>query len=402
MYQRIGPAAYKKDLGNTIALCAALGNPQNAFKSIHVAGTNGKGSTCHMLASALQENGYKTGLYTSPHLLDFRERIKVDGEMASQEFVCQFVETIRAELETIKPSFFEITVVMSFAWFREQKVDIAIIETGLGGRLDSTNVIIPELSIITNIGYDHTDMLGESLNEIAAEKAGIIKPNVPVIIGEFQAEVFKVFSDKAREFDAKIIRTYLKQPMDFTTDLQGVYQQKNLRTAVTSLNHLQKLGWSLSGEKNQNGLNRVAENTGLNGRWQIMSTKPIVICDTGHNAEGMLDITEQLKNEEYRKLHFVLGMVSGKNSKRVLSLLPKKATYYFCQPKVPRAMDVEELKMKSSEFELEGNIFPSVALAFSSANESSRENDLIFIGGSTFVVADFLSFLKKSENLDFN
>ncbi|MCB9263269.1 MAG: bifunctional folylpolyglutamate synthase/dihydrofolate synthase [Flavobacteriales bacterium] len=399
MYQRIGSAAYKKDLTNTLALCEVLGNPHHSFKTIHVAGTNGKGSCSHSLASVFQENGYKTGLYTSPHLIDFRERIKVDGQLVSEEFVVDFVAKIAPHIESIKPSFFEITVAMAFAYFADQKVDVAIIETGLGGRLDSTNVITPEVSLITNIGFDHTDMLGETLPEIAAEKAGIIKPNVPVVIGEHQPEVEHVFIEKARSVHASlIVASEVVNANGYTTDLKGIYQKKNMVSVLATVMVLRQNGWKLDSAKIKSGLQNVVKNTGLLGRWQTIQNYPKVVCDTGHNAEGIGYIVEQLASEKYGKLHIVFGQVVGKDPRKVLKLLPKNATYYFCQPSVIRALDVNELAEIAKSENLKGSLYPEVSEAHKAALEAANENDFIFVGGSTFVVADLLSYLGNIDS----
>lgn len=343
MYQRVGNAAYKKDLNNTLALCEALGNPQHKFKSIHVAGTNGKGSVSHMLASIFQENGYSTGLYTSPHLLDFRERIKINGETVSEEFVIQFVKQIKPHLEAIKPSFFEITVAMAFHYFAESKVDIAIIETGLGGRLDSTNVVNPELSVITNIGMDHTDMLGTTLTAIAGEKAGIIKPNVACVIGEMHPETKSVFDKKAAEVGAPIsyAQELITSEEVWPSDLVGDYQKANIRTVMASVKVLSQTNWKLDAAKE--AIMHVVRNTGLLGRWQTIQSNPKVVCDTGHNKDGLQYIVKQLANQEYKKLHIVFGQVVGKDTSETLEILPKQAVYYFCKPSVIRGLSEVEL-----------------------------------------------------------
>jgi len=394
MYQRVGPAAYKKDLGNTIALCSALGNPQHTFKSVHIAGTNGKGSTSHMIASVLQANGYSTGLYTSPHLLDFRERIRVDGQMVTEEFVIDFVDRIREQLETIKPSFFEITVAMAFDWFKHREVEIAVVETGLGGRLDSTNILLPELSVITNIGYDHMDMLGESLTQIASEKAGIIKSGVPVVIGEKQDEIHRVFLDRAIDVGSKLVVADQSQISLYQTDLKGSYQSKNLQTTLKSIEVLTNLGWQIESDKVAKGLSNVVESTGLLGRWQITSNHPLTICDTGHNAEAFSFITEQLKEQKYNQLRIVFGAVAGKDLNKVLSLLPQEATYYFCQPSIPRALNALELTNLAKHHYLQGKTYESVYEASKAALSESEQDDLIYIGGSTFVVADYLQSIQ--------
>jgi dihydrofolate synthase / folylpolyglutamate synthase len=397
MYQRVGPAAYKKDLSNTLALCKALGNPHKKLQCIHVAGTNGKGSTAHMLASVLQENGIKTGLYTSPHLLDFRERIRINGDCVTEIFVVDFVTKVKDAMEDLKPSFFEITVAMAFHYFAEEKVDIAVIETGLGGRLDSTNVITPLLSVITNIGLDHTDMLGDTLELIAGEKAGIIKKAIPVIIGERHNETDKVFIETAEKLKAPITfaEDVIAPNKIWQTDLLGYYQMYNVRTAMAALIELNNLGLNLDIKKCRRGISKVAENTGLMGRWQIIQEAPKVICDTGHNAEGLEEIVMQLNNESFETMHIVFGQVAGKETSQVLSLLPNDATYYFCKPSIVRGLDVEQLTASANELELNGQSYPSVMTAYTAALSSAGEADVIFVGGSTFVVADLLQGLNS-------
>ena len=395
MYQRVGPVAYKKDLGNTLALCDALDNPQTRFKSIHVAGTNGKGSCSHILSAVFQANGYKTGLYTSPHLVDFRERIRINGKEVSEHFVIDFVKRIKPQLDNIKPSFFEITVGMAFDYFAQEGVDIAIIETGLGGRLDSTNVILPEACLITNIGLDHTDMLGNTLSQIAAEKAGIIKDLTPVVIGEHQGDISYVFESRAnaKSADLYYAKSLVEEEDLFQTDLLGSYQRKNVRSTMALLNIMLKRGWSLEQDKVRHAYANVASLTGLKGRWQVVSESPRVICDTGHNVEGISELMRQLKGEKYNQLHIVFGQVSGKNSKQVLRLLPKDANYYFCQPSVIRALSVHELNKVAEDAGLEGYVYETVSGAYQAAQEKASEEDVIFVGGSTFVVADFLATL---------
>lgn len=388
MYQRLGKAAYKVDLTNTYELCKFLNNPENKFKSVHVAGTNGKGSTSHMLASILQEAGYKVGLYTSPHLKDFRERVKINGEMISEKEVMTFVKKYKSDFENINLSFFEWTVGLAFDYFAIQQVDIAIIETGLGGRLDSTNVVMPEVSVITNIGIDHTQFLGDTLWKIAIEKAGIIKPTIPVVIGETQQETKNVFLDKAKKE---------KSPIQFAdeliqnipqTDLKGVYQHKNVKTCIAVSNCLIDRGWRISKNNIEVGLQNIVKNTGLLGRWQVLSENPLTICDTGHNEEGVKELVDQIKNMDYNKLHFVFGAVNDKSIDKVLELLPKAALYYFCAAKIPRAMAVKELMAVAEQKGLNGIEYDSVESAFSAAKANAQGNDLIFIGGSTFVVAE--------------
>jgi len=388
MYQRVGKAAYKVDLTNTYALCKLLNNPEHKFKSVHVAGTNGKGSTSHMLASILQEAGYKVGLYTSPHLKDFRERVKINGEMIAEKEVISFVEKYKSDFDNINLSFFEWTVGLAFDYFANQQVDIVIVETGLGGRLDSTNVVIPEVSVITNIGIDHTQFLGDSLGKIAIEKAGIIKSTVPVVIGETQKETKDVFLDKATELKSSIQFADEIIKSTFLTDLKGVYQQKNVKTCLAVTNCLIDKGWSISKNDIEIGLQNVVKNTGLSGRWQVLSEKPLTICDTGHNVEGVKDLVNQIKSMDFNNLHFVFGAVNDKSIDKVLDLLPNSALYYFCEAKIPRAMPVQQLMIEAQQKGLKGKGYESVESAFSAAKLNALVDDLIFIGGSTFVVAE--------------
>lgn len=388
MYQRQGKTAFKKDLTNILAFSKALNFPEKKFRSIHVAGTNGKGSTSHMIASILQEAGYKVGLYTSPHLKDFRERIKMNGEVISEENVVNFIASNQEFLRKHKLSFFEMTVGMAFDYFAKNKVDFAVIEVGLGGRLDSTNIIKPEVSVITNIGLDHTQFLGDTLPEIAFEKAGIIKPNTPLVIGEYQQEVIEVFKNKANQENAKIHIASEEVEESFKTDLKGAYQTKNVKTAVKAVQLLRENGCLISSKNIEKGLLNVVENTGLLGRWQLLSTNPKIICDTGHNREGLQYIFSQLQEEAYNKLHFVLGVVNDKDLTNILPLFPKSATYYFCKPNIPRGLDSEDLKIKASKFNLTGKVYTSVLEALEAAKKNAQANDLIFVGGSTFVVAE--------------
>ena len=388
MYQRLGKAAYKVDLSNTYALCNLLKNPENKFKSVHVAGTNGKGSTSHMIASIFQEAGYKVGLYTSPHLKDFRERVKINGEMISEAAVIAFVKKYQTDFEEINLSFFEWTVGLAFDYFARQKVDIAIIETGLGGRLDSTNVVTPEVAVITNIGIDHTQFLGDTLIKIASEKAGIIKPAIPIIIGETQIETGTVFQNRATELNSPIMFADKEVVNGLETDLKGVYQHKNVKTSIATINCLITNGWSISHEHIKTGLQHVVQNTGLLGRWQVLSEQPLTICDTGHNEEGVKELVSQIENTNYNKLHIVFGAVNDKSVDKVLELLPKKASYYFCAAKIPRAMAVEELVEIANQKGLKGISCFSVKNALALAQQSAKKDDLIFIGGSTFVVAE--------------
>jgi dihydrofolate synthase/folylpolyglutamate synthase len=397
MYQRIGKAAYKANLDNTIALLKALGNPEDAFKNIHIAGTNGKGSTSHMLASIFQEAGYKTGLYTSPHLIDFRERIKIDGKLIPEEEVVEFISSTQKLIEDIQPSFFELTVALAFLYFKKEKVDIAIIETGLGGRLDSTNVIKPELSIITNIGMDHMQFLGNDLISIGREKGGIIKQNTPVVIGHANEELKVLFQDIALSKKAPIIFAEEMQMSHLKSDLLGSYQKQNIQTSVVSASILQKLGWRISEENIQQGLLKVRENTGLAGRWDIIQEQPKVICDTGHNHDGLVQVLHQLQKEKFKQLHIVLGMVNDKEISDIIKLFPPTATYYFCQASVPRSLAVESLYEEAQKVPLSGHCYKSVESAYTAALSMAHKDDLVFVGGSTFVVADLLGFLTSSS-----
>lgn len=413
MFTRIGAAAIKKDLDNTLAMCAQLGNPQNKFKTIHVAGTNGKGSTSHMLAAVLQQAGYKTGLYTSPHLKDFRERIRINGEMVSEEYITSFTEEQQAFIEEISPSFFEVTVAMAFDYFAKEQVDIAIIEVGLGGRSDSTNVITPELSVITNISYDHVNLLGDTLPKIAFEKAGIIKQGIPVVVGERQEETEQVFIDKAASTSSPIIfasdllkvsDTHKEGRLLVTTvkeqenelfknlklDLSGTYQLKNVLTVIQSVRTLNTLGFTIADEAVYQALANTVNLTGLQGRWQLLSENPAVICDTGHNLAGIQEVLENISLTPHKQLHIVIGMLGDKDVTSVLQLLPKNARYYFCQPDLERAMPADELASKAAQSDLRGEVFETVALALSSAKDHAQADDLIFVGGSTFVVAEVL------------
>ena len=360
MYQRQGKTAFKKDLTNILAFSKELEFPEKKFKSIHVGGTNGKGSTSHMIASVLQEAGYKVGLYTSPHLKNFTERIKINGEEVSRDFVIDFVERNKSFLEKQQLSFFEMTVGMAFDYFVSEKVDIAVVEVGLGGRLDSTNIITPEVSVITNIGLDHTQFLGETLPEIAFEKAGIIKPNVPVVIGERQQKVEHVFKEKAAIVNAELIFAS-DSAQNLKSDLLGDYQLKNIQTAVAAIHNLK--GFAVSAAQIEKGLLNVVKNTDLKGRWQILQEAPKVICDTAHNKEGLQITMHQLKKEKYKNLHIVLGVVSDKKLDDVLPIFPKNASYYFCKPNIPRGLSVTELKEKAQEFNLVGEKYISVKLA---------------------------------------
>ncbi len=442
MFQRIGSAAYKNNLDNTIAICKLLGNPENKFKSVHIAGTNGKGSTSHLLASILQSAGYKVGLYTSPHLKDFRERIKINGEMIPQQYVVDFVETYKTDFEHIQPSFFEMTVGLAFDYFVSQKTDIALIEVGLGGRLDSTNVIHPELSIITNISFDHTALLGNTLEKIATEKAGIIKPETPVIIGETQTEIKNIFLEKAKLNNTTLIfadeiykavnlkhvnNDKLLLSMDITppappdlpegeemeahpnppkgreglrsggaiysnlqSELLGFYQQKNIPTVLCAVELLNEKGFNVSEKNIRDGIKNVVTQTGLLGRWQILSQQPLVIADTGHNEAGIKEVLNQINKTPHQQLHFVLGMVNDKEISTILSLLPKDARYYFCAANIPRALKAEDLGKQAKVAGLTGTIYNSVANALVAAKKNANTTDLVFIGGSTFTVAEIV------------
>jgi dihydrofolate synthase/folylpolyglutamate synthase len=390
MYQNLGKTAFKKDLTNSLLLSEHLNFPEKKFASIHVAGTNGKGSTSHMLASILQEAGYKVGLYTSPHLKDFRERIKINGEPIFKDEVVDFISTNASFFDKNKLSFFEMTVGLAFENFARHKVDIAVVEVGLGGRLDSTNIITPVLSVITNIGLDHTQMLGNTLPEIAFEKAGIIKRNIPVVIGEFQEEVHSVFYQKAIETRSDLFLAEQNVTDEYLSDLKGFYQSKNSKTAVRSIKVIQDLGFSVSEFQIKKGLLNVIKNTGLLGRWQILNTSPLTICDTAHNKEGLNYVIKQLLEQEYNSLHIVLGVVNDKDLAEILPLFPKEATYYFCRPSIPRGLDAVDLMKVCSEYDLVGISYSSVKEAYIDAEKNVSTNDLIFIGGSTFVVAEVL------------
>ena len=387
MYQRSGQMAYKADIGNIEYACQRLENPHHKFKSIHIAGTNGKGSTSHMMASILQEAGYKTGLYTSPHLKDFRERIRIDGQMISQEDVLAFVANHKAWFSELGMSFFEMTVALAFNYFAEQKVDIAIIEAGLGGRLDSTNIIMPEISVITNIGFDHTALLGNTLQKIAVEKAGIIKQNTPVLIGRKQKEISHIFEDLATIKNTQI---FYAEDVHYLSDLKGYYQKENISTTYSAIRILEQRGWKISEDNYRNGFLNVQKNTSLLGRWTTLSKRPLTICDTGHNIDGINRIVQQLHDIDFNCLHFVLGVVNDKSIDSILELLPKKAIYYFCQAKIPRAMSAMKLSEKALNTDLKGQTYSSVKDALMAAQSTANNDDLIFIGGSTFTVAEIL------------
>jgi len=416
VFHRVGSAAYKPGLDNIKALCTALGNPQDKLKCIHIAGTNGKGSTSHYLASILQSAGYKNvGLHTSPHLKDFRERIKINGIPVEEKQIVDFVKTHKALIEKLNPSFFEISVAMVFQIFAEARCEIAVIETGLGGRLDSTNILMPLLSVITNISFDHMAFLGDTLPKIAYEKAGIIKPGVPVVIGETHPETKQVFIDKAKEENAPIVfadvvyeashskiisegnKPYLEMNIykqdalflpNLHSELCGLYQLKNIATVLASVDVLNGIGYRINTKGVKNGIANVISQTGLLGRWQTLSTNPLTIADTGHNEAGIREILAQLKTISYKQLHFVIGMVNDKEHHKVLELLPKDAIYYFCKANIPRALDEKELQQLGREHNLHGNIYPTVKEALKAAQAKAQKKDLVLVGGSTFVVAE--------------
>lgn len=391
MYQTQGASAYKKDLTNTILLANHLGNPEKDLKCIHVAGTNGKGSTSHMLASVLQEAGYKVGLYTSPHLKDYRERIKINGKEISKQFVCDFIDANKEFLEQNSLSFFEMSVGLAFQYFKESKTDINIIEVGMGGRLDSTNIITPLVSVITNIGLDHTQFLGNTLEAIAFEKAGIIKRNVPVVIGEYTSETRPVFQSKADEMQSDIYFASELISEVYPSDLIGDYQEHNKKTVLQTLKVLQKTtSFQISEENIKQGLQKVVKNTGLQGRWQQLGANPKIICDTAHNEHGLKIAINQLKKEKFVELHIVLGMVNDKKPKDILPIFPKNAKYYFCKPIISRGLDALVLQKEASEFGLEGKIYNSVSEAYAKAVDNASSDDFIYVGGSTFVVAEIL------------
>ncbi len=414
MYQRIGAAAYKADLKNTIAICEVLGNPQNKLKCIHVAGTNGKGSTSHMLAAVLQTAGYKVGLYTSPHLIDFRERIKVNGKLIEKEYIVEFVEKNKLAFEKIDSSFFEWTVGLAFDYFVNGEIDVAVIEVGLGGRLDSTNVIHPLLSVITNISFDHINLLGDTLEKIAKEKAGIIKERIPIVVSEYQPEISSVFNTTAREkkcaieFASKsykilnqktenkllhisILNKKNNDTAEYELDSTGTFQLKNILGVLAAIKISIENGFIISEENIKEGLKNVSKLTGLQGRWQTLNEEPLIICDAGHNEEGIKEVIKNLEKYKYSKLHFILGMVNDKEITAILNLLPKDAIYYFTKASVPRALLETELKLQAEQCGLRGETFTNVKEAVVAAKNNFQANDLIFVGGSTFVVADALN-----------
>jgi len=389
MFQRIGASAYKKDLGNIESLTKQLGNPQKQYASVHIAGTNGKGSTSHMIASVLQEAGYKTGLTTSPHLKDFRERIRVNGELCLKEFVIDFIRQNKKLIEDMEASFFEVSIAMAFEYFAKERVDIAVVETGLGGRLDSTNIITPVLSVITNIGLDHMQFLGNTLTEIAGEKAGIIKQGIPVVIGEANEETKPVFIRKATETGSEIIFAEEREFRHYDSDLKGIYQEKNRKTVLASIEILQNSGYKISEENICKGLMNVTKNTGLRGRWDILQENPLIIADTAHNVHGLTEIVKQISQTPYQNLHLVLGFVNDKDVDTILGLFPQNAYFYFSEPDIPRKLSVEELK-KSVPKNVNALFFDSIGEALENAKKNAAPNDLIYIGGSTFVVAEII------------
>ena len=391
MYQTQGTTAYRKDITNTVLLANHLGNPERHLKCIHVAGTNGKGSTSHLLASVLQEAGYKVGLYTSPHLKDYRERVSINGIPISEDYVCEFINKNKPFFEANELSFFEMSVGLAFEYFIKEKTDLNIIEVGMGGRLDSTNIITPLVSVITNIGLDHTQFLGDILELIAFEKAGIIKPNIPVVIGEYVPETKPVFLAKANETNSEIYFASDLIQEDYPSALLGDYQIQNKKTVLQTIKVLQdKKLLSVSETDIKNGFLNVIKNTGLQGRWQQLGENPTIICDTAHNAHGLKIVLQQLKNQTYEGLHIVLGLVNDKNLEEILPLFPLEALYYFCKPNIPRGLDAEILKEKAAAFNLIGETYLSVSSAYQNAKKNAQSNDFIYVGGSTFVVAEIL------------
>lgn len=410
MFSKIGADAYKKDITNTIRLCKEIGNPHLQFNTIHIAGTNGKGSVSHMLAAIFQQAGYKTGLYTSPHLKDFRERIKVNGEMIAKKYIIDFVKKTKEITKEIEPSFFELTVAMAFEYFAKEQVDMAIIETGLGGRLDSTNIITPVLSVITNIGYDHMNILGNTLEQIASEKAGIIKDKIPVVIGETILETKQIFIAEATKKNARIIfaeeqleitnaeqtdsrlevtiNNYGNRIKTYITDLSGFYQQKNIRTVITAIKQLQELGYNIDENNISLALSKVKQLTGLHGRWEIIQQHPKIILDVAHNEDGIKQLNEQLSISNYKDLHIVFGMVKDKEVDKVLSILPKNAKYYFTKAQIPRALPEDELMSKSGVYDLQGTPYCEVNQALNAAIKNAAKDDMILVTGSFFVVGE--------------
>ena len=416
MYQRVGAAAYKADLDNTLKIVEVLGKPQLKLKSIHVAGTNGKGSSSHMLAAILQQSGYKTGLYTSPHLIDFRERIKINGKMIHKNYVVDFVQKHKEAFEAIEPSFFEWTVGLALDYFAHEEVDVAIIEVGLGGRLDSTNIITPNTALITNISFDHMNLLGDTLEKISKEKAGIIKPRVPVVISQYQSETAPVFNLIAKEqksaieyadknykiidsklenglLHANILNKNTDQVTHYELDLTGHYQLKNLLGVLNVLEFVEKAGFLIEPENVKIALKQVTKLTGLMGRWQTLSQKPLIIADTGHNEDGIKQVIENFKSIHYTTLHFIFGVVNDKDISKILALLPKDAVYYFVKANIERALDENELFNQAQKFKLNGKAYKTLEAGLNAAKKAGKKTDLIFIGGSTFVVGDALALL---------
>ncbi len=415
MFQRIGPAAYKHSLENSLRLDEMFHSPHKRYPTVHIAGTNGKGSVSHMLAAVFQSAGYKTGLFTSPHLVDFRERIRVNGRMIPESFVTRWVSRFREKEAAIQPSFFELTAEMAFDYFADRRVDVAVIETGLGGRLDSTNIITPEASVITNISWDHAALLGNSLREIASEKAGIIKKGIPVIISQRQPEVADVFLEKAKELFAPIwfasdeyiaekgtpapdgsqvflfSRNGVIRYGQLKTDLTGIYQRLNIPAVLQTVDVLVPKGWKIDKKAVHDGLANVTGLTGLRGRWQVLGKSPVVVCDTGHNEEGIREVVEQLRHTPYHTLHIILGLVADKDTSHILPLLPKNACYYFTRAAIPRALDENLLKLQAAEHGLAGESFHSVDEALRAAMKAARPDDLVFIGGSNFIVGEVLA-----------
>ena len=390
MYQNIGASAYKEDISNIISICDHLDNPQNKFKSIHVGGTNGKGSTSHMLSSILQESGYKVGLYTSPHLVDFRERIRINGEMISKESVEYFMNQNLNFFDRNNFSFFEMTVGLAFSYFNNQNVDIAIIEVGMGGRLDSTNIINPILSIITNISIDHTKFLGNNITKIAHEKAGIIKPGIPVVIGETQEEIKDIFIETARENSTEISFADNFKTKEYDCDLKGEYQTKNISTVKHAITKIQSMGYKINDSNIEKGLSNVVKNTSLMGRWQVIQTNPLVVCDTGHNEAALKELVAQIISMNHSKYHFILGFSNDKNIQKISNIFPKNGSYYFVKPNLGRGMDADEVKKIFSLNKRFGDSFKSSKEALSEACKNAKQNDFVFIGGSTFVVSEIV------------
>ena len=386
-YQNIGKSAYKKDIGNIKIASEKLGNPHLNFKSVHVAGTNGKGSVSHMIASIMQEAGYKVGLYTSPHLKDFRERIKINGKKISKREVIKFITDNKKKFEDLELSFFEMTVALSFYYFNKMNVDIAIIETGLGGRLDSTNIISPEISVITNISLDHTNLLGKSIQKIAKEKAGIIKSKTPVIIGVKDIKTEKIFNEIAELKNAKI--SYAKQHY-YKTDLKGIYQKMNINTCVSAIHELKNIGWKISKQNIEDGLLNCIKNTELRGRWEIISTVPLTICDTAHNIDAMKYVVKQINQQEYLKLHFIFGTSEDKDLVKIIKILPKEAIYYICKPNVERGLDTSVLSKYFIDMNMKFHSYENSIIALKTAKKNANKKDLIIISGSTFLVAELI------------